>query len=69
MLLLLTIHFELIGQLKRKHKVSMKNAVFANMHAMDDFAYSSTPETLNANTLKGSPPKTGIKSIFKTLGA
>lgn len=47
----------------------MKNAVLSNGHAMDDIACSSTTETLNTNTLKGSPPKTGVKSILKILDA
>lgn len=33
-----------------------------------NIAYPSATETLHTNTLKGSPPKTGIKSIFKILG-
>lgn len=47
----------------------MKNAVLSNGHAMDDIACSSTTETLNTNTLKGSPPRTGVKSILKILDA
>lgn len=70
MLSALTVQFERMGQLKRKkNEANMENAVLYNGHTMDDIACSSTTETLNTNTLKGSPPKTGVKSILKILDA
>lgn len=70
MLSALTVQFERMGQLKRKkNEANMENAVLCNGHTMDDIACSSTTETLNTNALKGSPPKTGVKSILKILDA